>query len=156
LIPIQSDPEIQFSKIFCPVCGEPTGPKSTCHLSEEAQKTPASSKRVTDTRNGNMLSILSLHCFFRKKNMWEANTNNPVSVALLEELQRIPGINALSPTATYTFQFEVGPLFDELMVKRAITATYRHFIKSRAARPGPIIDNSLIDSIGQYTPSGVE
>lgn len=128
---MKHDPEIRFSKVLCPVCMEPTGRDTDCHLSEQAQSTPKHTRKVVMNRN--ILPILSVNCYFRNTNLWRADTSHPVSITLVNELSDIPGLNNITPTLAYQFEFSVAPMFDEADVKKQIALKFRHFVTSRTA-----------------------
>lgn len=120
------DPEIQWEKVMCPICGQPTGSKSKCYEmepNEQSQSNPFVA----------MLPLFSLDCHYRKTNAWAATTNYPISDELLKKLSGIGGIENIIVASTYSLQIVIARLFNEEDIKKEITATYKTFIKEMQA-----------------------
>lgn len=126
------EPKIDWNKIHCPVCGEPTGDKSKCYENVPANLPP--NKRKLITSDGGIMPIYSKSCSFRQDNMWEASLNYPVSKPLVSRLASIEGIDKIVPTKPYSFNISIGKSFNELEVRKKVNITYRTFIKEMQSK----------------------
>lgn len=126
------EPKIDWRKMFCPICGEPTGDKSKCY--ENAPNNLPPHKRKLITGDGGIMPIYSKSCSFRQDNFWEASINYPVSKPLLSRLAVIEGIDKIIPVKPYSFNISVGKSFDELEVRKKVNVAYRTFIKEMQSR----------------------
>lgn len=117
------EPTITWSKIYCPICDNPTGKASKCYeLKDKAQK------KLFDKMMG-PVSIYSPSCIYRQDNAWKATINYPFSNPLYDRLFAIPGIEKLIAIKPYTMQVSIGDEFNEEDVKKSINIAYRAFIK---------------------------
>lgn len=128
------DLDIVWTKVLCPVCAEPTGPKANCvGLVEENNETIPIYKRIFNDPGLGIIPILSNNCSFRKNNMWHADINYPVSSPMLQILETIPGLDRIVPNSSYGFDITIGRIFKEEDVKRDINISLRNLIKSLQA-----------------------
>lgn len=127
--PFSQDPTILWTKIACPMCGEPTGKQSRCFESPIAQKLEAYQCRIDHPKLG-IIPVFSQGCAFRNENLWQAELNYPVSEALLLEFKKISGVERISVTKSYTFQVSIASCFEERKIKSDISTAYKSFIKS--------------------------
>lgn len=121
------DPIVSWQKVLCPVCSEPTGPKSKCY--ENPPKDMPEHKRKLVSKTSGIMPIYSRSCAFRQNNLWSASINYPISDPLISRLRTIPGVDGIIPVKIHTFQVAIGDLFEEKNVKQCINAAFRAFIK---------------------------
>lgn len=122
-----ADPDIRWSKVLCPVCNEPTGPKSKCYENPPAD-IPIHKRKLMSKQAG-ITPIYSLSCAFRKTSLWEVIINYPVSKPLVDKLRSIKGVDGIIPIKVYTFQVAISEIFDEAIVKQEINICFKTFIK---------------------------
>jgi hypothetical protein len=151
------EPELLWSKVMCPICHQPTGPKSECYNLDAAQTLPEYKKNITGKGTG-ILPIMSDNCTFRQNNLWKAEINYPVSRPLVQELAKVSGVDAVVPLpqTKYCFHVSVAKLFDEKTVKQEITRRYRQFIKEMSLQEGPTHEPSQTHTVGVRFPNGKE
>jgi hypothetical protein len=125
------DPEILWKKIFCPICGEPTGEKSRCY-ENPPEDIPASKRKLVHKKMG-ILPIYSKSCIYRQDNLWEAHLNYPASAILIKKLKQIRGIERIVAVKSHALQVSIGTLFNELEVKQQINTLYKTFFKELQA-----------------------
>lgn len=121
------EPEISWKKVLCPICNEPTGPKSECYKNIPKGMAHPHKRKIV-SKNG-IVPIYSFNCGFRQDNLWEATINYPVSKILLSKLANIGGVERIFATKTNTFQVSIGKLFDDNTIKQLINQSYRGMIK---------------------------
>lgn len=121
------NPEIFWSKVLCPMCGQPSGPESECYKNPPANIPPH--KRKIIHNNLGVLPIYSTDCVFRQDNLWQATINYPFSEPLCKTLSQIDGLEKIYPIKQYTFQVSIARMFNAKDVKREINSAYRNFIK---------------------------
>lgn len=119
--------EILWEKVFCPICSEPTGKKSQCHNKSEAKELGAKEKFVSI--NKSLHPIFGLNCVFKENNDWKLILNYPFSSILIQELQKIDGVENLAYITKYKFKVTIGSLFDEAEVKKKVAMTLRALFK---------------------------
>lgn len=148
------EPKLEWQKINCPVCGNPTGPASKCY--EEIPPGMPKHKRKLFTKQMGIVPIYSVGCAFRQDNFWSAKINYPVSQILLKRISKIKGIDKLLPTQPYSFQISIAPLFSEGEIKKEITIAYKSFIKEMQAKEMGILehDNNMKLYSGITFPNG--
>ena len=138
------EPEITFSNVFCPVCGERTGPQTICFNEKVKPQT-------IKTPNGISLNVRSPSCNFRQAKTIRAETNYPVSQSLIEHIvSNTDGINNISATEPYCFVFSPSNNVHEEMVKAAITLAFKGFIKKMNSLESDITDDSKIKFSVQF------
>jgi len=153
----KSDPAIIWKKVMCPLCHEPTGPKSECYKLPPARAIPQYKRHVV--QNGVVLPVFSKNCAWRNNNLWDAQLNYPVSEPLIKHLSDIVGINRILAIGPYEFRVSIALLFDEDIVKKDINIKYKTFIKMLQSKEivnqqeNPQCNN---DIIGVILPNGVE
>jgi len=152
------DPEILWKKIYCPICGEPTGEKSRCY-ENPPEEIPSSKRKLVHKKLG-ILPIYSKSCIYRQDNMWEAHFNYPASNILLKKLKTIKGIERIVAVKSHVFQVSIGTLFNELEVKQQINSTYKVFIKELQSIEsnlyGTTVDHNTKLYTGILLPNGKE
>lgn len=119
--------EILWEKVFCPLCNEPTGKKSQCQNKAEARELPAKEKFVSI--NKSLHPVYGLNCVFRENNDWKLTLNHPFSTILVQEIEKIGGVEDLTYITKYKFKITIGSLFDEAEVKKNIAMTIRALFK---------------------------
>lgn len=145
------DPEIEWQKVFCPICQMPTGAKSHCE-NLDVNEVPAYKRFMI--KRGNVIPIFSKSCIYKRENLWLANLNYPASEPLLKLFKSINGIDSVSATKPHTFQISIAPLFDEREVKKKINLSYREFIKSLQAKERGTVEQPSFKGIA--FPNGQE
>lgn len=148
---MKPDPQIIFNKVLCPVCMEPTGCQTNCHLTDQAKKVPRHQRKIIYDQT--ILPILLPQCHFRQTNTWTADTNYAVSITMIQMLSDIEGLNSVTPTKPYQFEFIISPLHKELDVKREIVRRYSNFVKTANATRSTV--DFFMDGGGIPAPSGV-
>lgn len=132
----EKDPEILWTKVLCPVCGEPTGPYSRCFEID-----PAEQKSVVSAKGRNKDKVVPLGlyneaCHFRSNNLWVLELNYPISPPIVAILESTDGIENIMPIKAYSIQISIGSLFDERIVKGDVTQRINNLLKSCQAREG--------------------
>jgi len=149
------EPTLAWTKVLCPICGEPTGPKSLCYKNPP-ENLPANKRKLLSKQV--IMPIYSYNCVYRQDNVWEANTNYPVSNPLLRTLKNIKGVERIIPVKTHVFHLIIGKLFDEKIVKQEINLAYRTFIKELQALESSLSkDSDILDRVkycGLVFPNG--
>ncbi len=130
------DPEILWTKVLCPICGEPTGPYSRCFEID-----PAEQKTVVSAKGKNKDKVIPLglyneNCHFRTNNLWVLELNYPISEPIRHILDSTDGVENIMPLKAYAVQISIGSLFDEKIVKNDINQRINTLIKSCQAREG--------------------
>ena len=136
------DPQINWQKVMCPFCGEPSGPESKCE-----EKAKDGKVRKTEHPKLGKLPIFSESCVFKQENLWQIHTNYPISEPLLNTLSKIQGIDRFLPIKPYTLQIVIAQLFSENEVQRSVNIAYRTFVKEIQT----LVDTSVSDQESQYT-----
>ena len=144
------DPEIAWKKIYCPVCNEPTGPKSECYKNRP-DDIPAHKAKLVHKKLG-VLPLYSYGCVYRQDNMWECTLNYPTSQPLIDRLSTIEGVEKISAVKKYVLTVSIGTLFDESIIKQRINERFKSFIKERQVEelnlmPKQESDNSKYEGI---------
>jgi hypothetical protein len=122
------DPLITWSKVYCVICNQPTGPKSECYRLIDDEKNPPHKRSLNHPDMG-IIPVFSQNCLFRQENLWKADINYPFSRSLLDRIKFINGIDRVVPLKKYTFQISIASHFDETKIKSEINMVYRTFIK---------------------------
>ncbi len=120
------DPAIKWTKVLCPICGQPTGEASECY--NDGPDLPEYKKKLVH-KNLGALPIFSPSCVFRQNNLWECSVNYPVSSLLVSQIQDVAGVERCVATKKYTFQIVIGKTFEESEVKRLVNIVFKTFIK---------------------------
>lgn len=128
------DPEISWTKVLCPICKEPTGPKSKCETITDPKK-----EKTVKHKTMGILPIYSIDCVFKQNNMWQADLNYPASSPLLKRLSAVEGTEKVLPIGNYNIQFTFGRLFNEEQIKRNINLEYKTFIKEIAVSEAKLL-----------------
>lgn len=120
------DPKINWVKVMCPACGEPTGPSSECHRLEKSEQEYLNPSLIH-------LPIFTEVCPFRQSSLWYVHFNYGISKPLLKILSSIDGVSTISPIDTYSLQIAIGMLFDQKEVQSNINSQFRNFIKTMSS-----------------------
>lgn len=120
------DPQLQWEKVYCPICGEPTGEKSKCYEIE-----PSNVAQINPMMA--LMPTYSIDCTYRRTNIWSGNVNYVISNDLLVRWQTIEGVEAFNVMTPYNFQIHIAKLFDEEKVKQEIVRVFNTFIKEMQA-----------------------
>jgi hypothetical protein len=142
-----TEPTINWEKIYCPVCGNPTGPTSTCY--DEVPSNMPKHKRKIVTRENGIMPIYSRGCVFRQDDYWAASINYPVSKPLLSRLSKIEGVEKILPAKAYTFHIAVGHTFDAATIRKKVNYVYKSFIKEMQSKE--LGTNEYPQNIKNYT-----
>ena len=121
------DPALQWEKVMCVICGQPSGPESRCY-ENVPEKIPIHKRKIV-TGDGIILPIYSPNCAYREDNLWQGIANYPISEPMIARFKQIEGVERIFPIKAYTFRISVGKLFDQKNVMRAVTLAYNAFIK---------------------------
>lgn len=144
------DPQINWEKIMCPFCGEPSGPKSRCE-----EKAKDGKVRKTEHPKLGKLPIFGENCVFKQENLWQIHTNYPISEPLINVLTKVQGIDRILPIKPYTLQIVIAKLFSEEQVQKNVNMTYRAFAKEIQVLSNK--DASELESTHTVTmPNGIE
>lgn len=122
------DPKVEWKKIRCPVCGEPTGEKSKCYEIEEENI-----KQVKSPVSAAILPVYSIDCYFRKNNLWEVNFNYPINIILMEKIKHVEGIEHILIQSNYSLQLSFAKLYNENEIKKNVNIHFITHIKEMSA-----------------------
>lgn len=148
----ERDPKIEWMKVFCPICSQPTGPTSNCE-NLDVNEVPQHKRFMLQGEK--VLPIFSKSCMYKRENLWLANLNYPASELLRNTLLSLKGIDSITAVKPHTFQASIGAMFDEREVKLEITKAYKTFIKELQVEEGAVkIDGPLWTGITM--PNGTE
>lgn len=130
-----NDPVIQFTRVACPFCKQPTGTDSKCENLE-------GSDEIILTPAGTPLELYSTSCYYKRNIRYIVEVNYPVSELLLQRLQGVAGLNGIYARQVYSFTIDIVPLFDESAVKRTISTVFKTYIKELQADELSLLDNA--------------
>ena len=126
------EPTIEWDKVYCPICGNPSGPSSKCY--EQAPANMPAHKRKILSKHSGIIPIYSKACVFRQDNLWEGSINYPVSKPLINRLAKIEGIDKLVPTKPHSFHISISKSFNEAEVRRKVNTVYKAFINEMQSK----------------------
>ena len=128
-------PEILWEKKQCPFCREPTGSSSNC-FKPEFEKDKDDDIFVTKTMEmgGEIYSLFSKQCYFRKNNEFIVYVNFPISAPLCMILGAIEGVEKIKVITAYRMSIIIAEQFEEMVVVQTINKEYRSFINECAEK----------------------
>ena len=129
------DPDIVFNVFNCPVCGEATGPKSTCFLKRQESD-------IENTRQNVSLQLFTPNCLFRQDYIYTADVNYPLVNQLVVKIQNIAGVNKVVAIAQSRMQIHIAPLYDKDKILKEIAVVYRTFIKSLSVTESIVLEKN--------------
>lgn len=121
------EPTVLWTKVFCPICREPTGPTSKCPEMYDKNNPKTLLSKLGP------LAIMSPSCIYRQSNMWTAHFNYTVSENLLQHLSKVVGIEDVRPVKSYSVQLAVASAFDQDDVKADVVRSFKEFVYSLSA-----------------------
>jgi hypothetical protein len=126
------EPEIRWEKKICPICREPTGESSMCYnmldRSGDMIGGPEEIEAKTVEVNGELFPLFSQQCYYRTNNDYWVFFNYPVSIALVNVIAEIEGVESVIVRSPYKITVTIGEQFDDTQVRASINKKYREFI----------------------------
>jgi hypothetical protein len=78
--------------------------------------------------NGELFPLFSQQCYYRTNNDYWVFFNYPVSIALVNVIAEIEGVESVIVRSPYKITVTIGEQFDDTQVRASINKKYREFI----------------------------